>query len=122
MTWLDDLAAMVSMISIYELAALATIFTPIGGLIGYLYSQWKVRQSDAKLEEIIQRRVDKLEEIFATKNEPHDNFLETKELAATLGCTDEEVDEAARRIKTIEPSSGHLTGKRGYQKKVSVSH
>lgn len=95
MTWFSDLAALV------------VILTAVGGLIRYFYRQWKVHQLVAKLEEI-----------FATKNQPHDNFLETKELAARLGCTDEEVDEAARRSKMIEPSSGHLADKRGYQKKV----
>lgn len=116
MNWLNDLAAMVSMPSLSDLAETVGILGAVGAFIWFLYGQWAVRQRDAKLEKIIQRRVDRLKDIFATKNQPHDAFLATKVLAADLGCTEAEVDEAALRLKTIIVPCNNLQEQRGYRK------
>ena len=112
MTWFDALTAMTWL---NALAALATIFTAIAGLLAYCISRRTNRRLNAKREETINRRVKKLEELLIAKTAPRDDFLCVEQLAAAMGCTVEQVIEAASRSKMVEPYPGPLGDQHCYR-------
>lgn len=114
MTWLDALAAITWLDA---LAALATILTAIAGLFAYCIRRRTIRRQHAKLEETISRRVNKLEELLIAKVAPRDDFLTVEQLAAAMGCTVDQVIEAASRSKKVEPYSGPLGDQHCYRYK-----
>ena len=68
----------------------------------------------------LRRRVTRLEEMLARKNRPGDDSLTIQQCAAEMGCTIEQVLEAASHSKKVESWAGQLGNESRFRMKQNL--